>query len=132
MTSKEVQEMIIDLEDQIERFGVMNTFRLQLSILKSYKQDLERLEVLETSVLEYKDKDNLFWETAQNNVSLRQENEKLKKALELACKRLDWDCPCRQNLIDDLDCENRCTPDIDYGECWKKYFLKKVLDDGSN
>ena len=45
MTSKEIQEMITDLEDQIERFGVMNTFNLQLSILKSYKQDLERLEL---------------------------------------------------------------------------------------
>jgi hypothetical protein len=27
-------------------------------------------------------------------------------------------------LIDDLDCENRCTPDIDYSECWAKYLLR--------
>jgi hypothetical protein len=44
--------------------------------------------------------------------------------LDEACKILSWDCPCSQDLIDDLDCENRCTPDIDYAECWKKYFLK--------
>lgn len=66
-------------------------------------QDLERLEALE------------------------KENEKLKKALKMACERLSCDCPCSQDLIDDLDCENRCQPDIDYAECWKKYFLKEVL-----
>lgn len=60
-------------------------------------------------------------------LALEQENEKLKKALEKACKILSWDCPCGQDLIDDLDCENRCQPDIDYAECWKKYFLKEVL-----
>jgi protein subunit release factor A len=90
MTSKEIQEMIIDLEDQIERFGVMNTFNLQLSILKSYKQDLERLEALEQENKEYfeiitkqayllnnKHIDRPFIEI------LQQENEKLKKAIEI-------------------------------------------------
>ena len=60
-------------------------------------------------------------------LALEQQNEKLEKAFKLACKRLDWDCPCGQDLIDDLDCENRCQPDIDYSECWVKYFLKEVL-----
>ena len=61
------------------------------------------------------------------NNKLIQENEKLKKALAEACKMLSWDCPCGQDLIDDLDCENRCQPDIDYSECWMKYFIKEVL-----
>lgn len=46
MTSKEVQEMINVIEDQI-RFGIMNSSKAQLCVLKSYKQDLERLEKLE-------------------------------------------------------------------------------------
>lgn len=46
MTSKEVQEMINVIEDQI-RFGIMNSLKAQLWVLKSYKQDLERLEKLE-------------------------------------------------------------------------------------
>ena len=47
MTSKEVQKMIIDVENDIERFGGMIQFYYQLNILRSYKQDLERLEMLE-------------------------------------------------------------------------------------
>lgn len=47
MTSKEVQKMIIDVENDIERFGGMIQFYYQLNILRSYKQDLERLEKLE-------------------------------------------------------------------------------------
>lgn len=47
MTSKEIQEMINVIEDQIERFGPMNSLKVQLSVLKSYKQDLDRLEKLE-------------------------------------------------------------------------------------
>ena len=95
MTSKEIQEMIIDLEDQIERFGVMNTFNLQLSILKSYKQDLERLEELEKENKEYfeiitkqayllnnKHIDRPFIEI------LQQENEKLKKAFKILTQRI--------------------------------------------
>lgn len=46
MTSKEVQEMINVIEDQI-RFGIMNSLKAQLWVLKSYKQDLDRLEKLE-------------------------------------------------------------------------------------
>jgi hypothetical protein len=60
----------------------------------------------------------------------RIENEcfALEKALDESCKILSWDCPCGQDLIDDLDCENRCQPDIDYAECWKKYFLREGVN----
>ena len=57
---------------------------------------------------------------------LEKENQILKKALDKACERLDWDCPVSQNLIDDLDCENCKNTEK---ECWKKYFLKEVLED---
>lgn len=43
----------------------------------------KRLKVLETSVLEYKDQEQLYWQTNENNVKLRQENEKFKKAIEI-------------------------------------------------
>lgn len=54
---------------------------------------------------------------------LEKENQILKKALDKACERLDWDCPVSQRLVDDLDCEN-CKNTVK--ECWKKYFLKEV------
>lgn len=72
MTSKEIQDMIIDLENQIKCFGGMSQFNYQLDILKSYKQDLERLEVLELS---NKTLDQIC-ETQH------EENEKLIKAIE--------------------------------------------------
>lgn len=59
----------------------------------------------------------------QDHLDLLDENEKFEKALELACKMLDYDCPVSQELIDDLDCEMCCD---NYEECWKKYFLNKV------
>ena len=56
--------------------------------------------------------------------------EKLEKAFDKACERLDWDCPEGQNLIDDFidyfDCENCKNTEK---ECWKKYFLKEVLEE---
>ena len=55
--------------------------------------------------------------------------EKLGKAFDKACERLDWGCPEEQNLIDDFidyfDCENCKNTEK---ECWKKYFLKEVLE----
>ena len=55
--------------------------------------------------------------------------EKLEKAFDKACERLDWDCPEEQNLIDDFidyfDCENCKNTEK---ECWKKYFLKEALE----
>ena len=86
---------------------------------------LERLEELEK---EYdnlkKDYDNKDLEC----IDLYKENQELKdyiKALDKACEILDWDCPVSQDLVDDLDCEN-CNDN--YKECWKKYFLKEVLE----
>ena len=56
--------------------------------------------------------------------------EKLEKAFDKACESLDWDCPEGQNLIDDFidyfDCENCKNTEK---ECWKKYFLKEVLEE---
>ena len=56
--------------------------------------------------------------------------EKLEKAFDKACERLDWGCPEEQNLIDDFidyfDCENCKNTEK---ECWKKYFLKEVLEE---
>lgn len=87
MTSKEIQEMIDEIEDQIERFGVMNSMKVQLSVLKSYKQDLERLEMLE------KEKTELLLahsrvlksssETNRLTLEILKENEKLKTAIEI-------------------------------------------------
>lgn len=55
--------------------------------------------------------------------------EKLEKAFDKACESLDWGCPEEQNLIDDFidyfDCENCKNTEK---ECWKKYFLKEVLE----
>lgn len=59
------------------------------------------------------------------NKRVIERNKKLNKALDLACERLDWDCPVGQDLIDDLDCEN-CDTDKEK-KCWKKYFLKEVF-----
>lgn len=58
-------------------------------------------------------------------ILLKSKIEQLEKALEKACERLDYSCPVEEELIDDLDCEN-CESDCK--ECWKKYFLKEVLD----
>lgn len=58
-----------------------------------------------------------------DNLCIR--NQKLEKALDKACERLNWDCPVSQDLIADLDCENRCSDDFEEccKECWKLYFL---------
>ena len=56
---------------------------------------------------------------------LEKENQILKKALDKACEMLEWGCPVEQDLIDYLDCENCKNTEK---ECWKKYFLKEVLE----
>ena len=68
----------------------------------------------------YSDQLNYVWNIVN---SLKDENTRLKQALEKACERLDDDCPVSQELIDDLDCEN-CNSNCK--ECWKKFFLKEV------
>lgn len=89
MTSKEINDMIIGFEKQIEQFGEMITLTNQLNILKSYKQDLERLEVLEQS-------NNTLAKITGNQLAtihiLIEENEKLKKALDVFVKHLqiEW------------------------------------------
>ncbi len=83
MTSKEVQEMIINFEEQIERFGEMITLTNQLSILKSYKQDLERLEALEKENKKWREIVGCDLCEALGREILLEENEKLKKAIEI-------------------------------------------------
>lgn len=85
MTSKEIQQKIIELENQIEQFGEMITLTNQLSILKSYKQDLERLEVLEELG---KGQMNYIKEQCSCIDTLTQENEKRKKVIKII-KRMD-------------------------------------------
>ena len=100
--------------------------------IKTIKQDLERLEELEkeNQILKQSVKDT--YDTSQEIIAdLKDEKQKLKKALDKACKTLDWNCPVAQNLIADLDCENRCSADFVEccRECWKIYFLKEELGD---
>ena len=73
------------------------------------------------------------WELVRLNIIKQdlERLEKLEKAFDKACESLDWDCPEGQNLIDDFidyfDCENCKNTEK---ECWKKYFLKEVLENG--
>lgn len=99
------------------------------------EKDLERLEKLEKENKELRDKlkepkykvlmgcRGGGKQFAQHVEIIKKEKQKLKKALDNACERLDWDCPVSQGLIDDLDCEY-CKDT--YKECWKKYFLRGV------
>lgn len=81
------------------------------------KQDLELLEQLKQQ------RDSL----AINNGELCVKVCKLEKALDKACERLNWDCPVSQAVIDDLDCEKRCSSNFEEvcKECWKMYFMNK-------
>ena len=71
------------------------------------------------------------WELARLNIIKQDLDrlEKLENAFDKACESLDWDCPEGQNLIDDFidyfDCENCKNTEK---ECWKKYFLKEVIE----
>lgn len=123
----------------IEWFGCeYDIIKKELGCFEEIKNTRTTPNVLETILAKYMNKcisleqecENLQGDYEEKDlecIELYKENEKLKKALDNACKILSWDCPCSQDLIDDLDCENRCQPDIDYSECWKKYFLKEVL-----
>lgn len=70
------------------------------------------------------------WNISGGN--LLRENAKLKKALDKACERLEYytdNCPCGEELIEDLDCDD-CESNCK--ECWKKYFMKEVLENETN
>lgn len=110
MTSKEIQEMIIDFEKQIEQFGEMITLTNQLSILKSYKQDLERLETLENNSNKViKDSVALM----NKNLELQRENEKLKKKLDIYQKYTGvyYDEETKKYYIA-VDCDFGCKGDV--------------------
>lgn len=99
---------------------------------KELKQDLDQLEKLEKENKELKETNNIvFFKNNSNDIRIKNiinENAKLKQALDKACERLEYyidNCPCGEELIEDLDCDecdNNCK------ECWKKYFMKEVLD----
>lgn len=95
----------------------------------TFKKALERLYLGIYSPNEMANYYDLVLKALERLEELEKENQKLKdytKALDKACERLDWDCPVSQELVDDLDCEN-CNDNCK--ECWKKYFLKEVLED---
>lgn len=85
MTSKEALEKLCKVKIYQKEASAYDYLGKEIykEEIDTIKQDLERLEVLETSVLEYKDQEKLYWQTNENNVKLRQENEKLKKAIEI-------------------------------------------------
>ena len=56
----------------------------------------------------------------------KEENDKLKKVIDKACEKLEWTCPFEQKLMFETDCDLNCKDT--YKECWKKYFMKEVLD----
>lgn len=89
MTSKEYFK---NITGTLTCYDKKNKTYTDLGDLDEYINKLnERIEQLETSVLEYKDQEHLYWETAQNNVKLRQENEKLKKAIEILKDKVSFE-----------------------------------------
>ena len=67
-----------DLYDYNEELFNKN-LELDKKVIELEKENKE----LETTLLEYKAQENLYWNTATNNVNLREENDKLKKAIEI-------------------------------------------------
>ena len=147
MTSKEAKTHIIDTLN-----GDMNKEYFINELLPEILKDLERLEEIEKAQdleignLKFIDNENkyqvairvlkeAFIVLGKSDITntcwfkyleeLEKENQILKKALDKACEMLEWGCPVEQDLIDDLDCENCKNTEK---ECWKKYFLKEVLE----
>ena len=138
MTSKEAKTHIIDTLN-----GDMNKEYFINELLPEILKDLDRLEEFEEVLNGHCSKcvnrennicvgmdapihiDTLINCIEMENQELKEENNKLKKALDKACEMLEWGCPVEQDLIDDLDCEN-CKNTKK--ECWKKYFLNEVVD----
>ena len=145
MTSKEWVKNELSLSNDC----LTTTDRIMLSKIL---QDLERLEQIEKAQdleignLKFIDNENkyqvairvlkeAFIVLGKSDITntcwfkyleeLEKENNKLKKALDKACEMLEWGCPVEQDLIDYLDCENCKNTEK---ECWKKYFLKEVLE----
>lgn len=117
MTSKEaVLELICEAKsiniDEGRICFLRNIIEKDLNKLKQFEKENEELKEANKFLLNM-------------SIDVHNEKEELKKAFDKACERLDWSCPTEQDLVDDFDCEN-CKDD--YKECWKKYFLKDVLD----
>lgn len=117
MTSKEALEKLGNIEVAV------TTIRSGITHFKTLKEQYEaEFEVLERELFIRK-------ELKDFDVYQRQ-LEKLEKALDKACERLEYytgNCPCGEELIEDLDCDecdNNCK------ECWKKFFMKEVLKNG--
>ena len=115
-------ETIKNNEPTVDKIGFLYVCLLYEII----KQDLEKLEKLKK-----KNKRLLVNKNVAQGIAikLKEENDKLKKALDKACERLEESCPVDQELVEDLDCDecnNNCK------ECWKKYFMKEVLGNENN
>lgn len=83
MSSKEALESIKQCcYEYLQEFQNIEQVKFIGNCFMQLEQDLERLETLETSVLEYRDQEQLYWQTNENNVKLRDENEKLKKDIQ--------------------------------------------------
>ena len=124
MTSKECLEEILSMLnyeqiDECDKKGLLRTIKQDLDKLEQLEKENQGLKKVRDN---YSDQLNYVWNIVN---SLKDENTRLKQALEKACERLDDDCPVSQELIDDLDCEN-CNSNCK--ECWKKFFLKQVFE----
>lgn len=147
MNSKECLERLLKYANINEAELITKYGYSASNDIETIKQDLDRLEKLEqennslrafvgnlqfcrereTRKIEELEKKNqellVNKNVAQGIVTkLKEENDKLKKALDKACEKLDYTCiPVEEELVEDLDCDNNCK------ECWKKYFMKEVL-----
>ena len=118
---EELEKENLELKEEYENLDrSFNSCHLDYENLKGENEQLEKEnEDLKVFVDAYAN--------ARDELLIR--NQKLEKALDKACEMLNWECPVSQNLIDDLDCENRCSDDFQEccKECWKLYFLKEAL-----
>ena len=120
------KEYFVNIVNTLTCYDKKNKTYTNLGDLTKYINSLnKRLEMLEE---EYNNLKKDYDVKDLECVDLQLENEKFKKAFNKACLMLDWCCPVEQDLIDDLDCENRCSGDLEElcRECWKIYFLKEV------
>jgi uncharacterized protein (DUF3084 family) len=94
-----------------------------------------QIDDLTLEVANYKhaleEKNEIIMDLKDLGVKIGREKYQLEKALDKAYERLNWDCPVSQAVIDDLDCENRCSSDFEEvcKECWKMFFLNLVVDE---
>ena len=124
MTSKqELEKLIENILEQGKVVTVNPDLILNINIenfipiIQRACEELDRVEELRKDIVT----------TYESNKLLREENAKLKKVIDKACEKLEWTCPFEQKLMFETDCDLNCKDT--YKECWKKYFMKEVLQD---